>query len=902
MNRQYRNISENLIQKSFSIINKTLEEKEQELLKYSRQMASAENIGINLKYISENKNKSEHLIMQATYENVRDRIYTIAQSVGVSEAAIYDADGELTVFALSESGSFSYGYRHKIPKIMYEITELKKDTISSKKSESPIKSIKSYDSFDKIPSNLEKAAYTDKEIVRYEVKNNFLYMVYYAPVMGQIFNVKTMAVEPRQFGVLMVSLQLGLSFIKDLAAITGTRVNLFTGQGLSAGTLSSYKTFDMSVFKSEDSANPINGNTVVFTEVNTDSKDFVQGTLPVRSGNETVAAFASLYSKDIAKANTWQVIRLLCLIFLCCIFLFIPFAFFVSNYLTKAFNIIVDAANCIARGDFDKEITICRKDEIGDLADAFRNMKDSIGHVTLEMDKVIQAVQNGRLDVRCNTKEYKGIWQNLVTGVNNVIDAFADPVAMTAESIDRISKGDIPEKISDKFKGDFNIIRNNLNILIDAMNEITLIAEAIAAGNLNIAIKKRSKKDSLMEALKSMTEVLNTILQETGRLTRGVQDGRLDIRGREDMFSGGWQELILGFNSLIEAFRTPVNVTAGYISRISKGDIPEKINEKYKGDFNEIKNNINSLIDVTNKVTKIAQEIAQGNLSVKADKRSEKDEIMKAFANMITYLQDIADITEKVSNNELEVNVVPKSDKDILNRSLEKMIKNLQDMMNDIQNSMNTVKQQNWLKTGLAELGNTMRGEQEVSILAQNTISFLADYLNAQIGTIYLEKEKDRFYLAGSYACEKSKGIPEIIEAGQGLTGQAALEKKSILFSDVPKDYLNIYSGLGRSVPKNILVFPLIYEKQVKGVAEIGTFGSFSEIETDFLTLASENIAIAFDAAQTREKMKILLEESRQQAEELRMQQAELQAVNKELELQTGLSAASDSDIYQKIY
>ncbi|MDM8535232.1 cache domain-containing protein [Desulfobacterales bacterium HSG17] len=584
----------------------------------------------------------------------------------------------------------------------------------------------------------------------------------------------------------------------------------------------------------------------------------------------------------------------------------IVFALWVTGFIMKPIVQIAENIKKVSEGrlfeSLDFEFSrMNQKDEIGMIISAVYEMQARIRDVLMETDNLIRSAQKGSLNIRGNAEAYKGGWQELIIGINNLIDAFMSPITMTAEIISRIARGDIPEKISAECRGcqgEFGEIRKNLNLLIDSMNEISVLAEAVADGNLNIALKKRSEKDRLMEALGAMTDVLNKTLKETRRLIHGIQQGQLDIKGREEDFLGGWQELIMGFNRLIEAFTTPINVTATYIDRISKGDIPEKINEEYRGDFNEIKNNINRLINVTNGVTEIAQEISQGNLSVMADRRSEKDAMMEAFENMINYLQDVADITEKVSNNEPNVKVAPKSDKDVLNRSLQKMIKNLRNMMDDIQANMNIVKQQNWLKTGLAELGNTMRGGQDVSTLAQNIISFLADYLNAQIGTIYLEKEKNIFFLAGSYACEQSQGVPKIIEAGEGLAGQVALEKKSILFSDVPKNYLNIYSGMGRSAPKNILVFPLIYEQQVKGVAELGTFDNFSEIETDFLNQAAGNIAIAFDAAQTREKMRKLLEESRQQAEELRMQQAELQAVNKEHEMQTDILTESETALY----
>ncbi|MDM8535237.1 ATP-binding protein [Desulfobacterales bacterium HSG17] len=554
---------------------------------------------------------------------------------------------------------------------------------------------------------------------------------------------------------------------------------------------------------------------------------------------------------------------------------------------------VVDLIQKVSEGNFS-EISDTktvqdskRKDEVGIITGAVLEMKDRIFGVLNETNSLICAVQEGRLDVRGNSTLFKGGWCDLINGVNNIIDAFIIPINITAKTIDRIAEGDIPEKIKEEFKGDFNEIKRNLNTLIDVTNETTRIAEEIAVGNLTINVKERSDNDRLMKALDSMIKGLKGILNETKELIETVRQGRLDVRGNAQSYEGGWEKLVSGINSLIDALTGPINKTAEYIERISKGDIPEIITENYKGNFNDIKNNLNVLIIATQEITQTAQEIAGGNLMVKVEKRSEHDAMIKAFESMIAYIQDVADITEKVSNNQLQVKVSPKSDHDVLNHSLQRMVANLQQMMEDIESSMNTVQQQNWFKTGLAELSNKMRGEQEATGLAENIITWLANYLNAQIGAIYLEDNNKSFYLASAYAWQKQIDNSFRFAPGDGLPGQAALEKKSILFSEVPDDYIQISSGLGKTKLNNILVFPFIYEGDTKGILELGTAHEFKETDMEFLTQASEDIAIAFNTAQTRGKMNELLEATRQQAEELRIQQEELSSTNQELSIRS---------------
>lgn len=191
----------------------------------------------------------------------------------------------------------------------------------------------------------------------------------------------------------------------------------------------------------------------------------------------------------------------------------------------------------------------------------------------------------------------------------------------------------------------------------------------------------------------------------------------------------------------------------------------------------------------------------------------------------------------------------------------------------------------NWLLAGNTELNSKIQGEREITELAQDVIIQLVSYLKAQIGAIYIFEEEE-LKLAGTYAFDNRKNNSNIIKIGQGLIGQAALEKKPIIFTEVPVDYIRINSGLGNSSPKNIIVFPFLYSGKLKGVIEIGSINKFSELEIQLLNLVSENIGIAFASSQSRSKLKNLLEETQAQSEELQNQQEEMKQLNEELEEQ----------------
>jgi CheY-like chemotaxis protein/CHASE3 domain sensor protein len=202
----------------------------------------------------------------------------------------------------------------------------------------------------------------------------------------------------------------------------------------------------------------------------------------------------------------------------------------------------------------------------------------------------------------------------------------------------------------------------------------------------------------------------------------------------------------------------------------------------------------------------------------------------------------------------------------------------------------------NWLLSGSFELNEKTRGEREAGELAQAVIDQLCAYLKAQIGVIYLS-ENGQLNLAGSYAFHFRKQNTGVIKLGEGLVGQAALEKRTIVFTEVPDDYIKINSGLGNISPKHIILVPLLQDGVLQGVIEIGTARALSELDIQFLNMISENLAIVFSAAQSRMKLKELLEETQRQAEELETQQEELKQSNEELVEKTELLEKSEAEL-----
>jgi serine phosphatase RsbU (regulator of sigma subunit) len=128
--------------------------------------------------------------------------------------------------------------------------------------------------------------------------------------------------------------------------------------------------------------------------------------------------------------------------------------------------------------------------------------------------------------------------------------------------ISRLSVGDIPEIIEKKYVGEFNRIKDSLNLLIETTLETTRISNEIAAGNISITVTERSEKDQMMGALNRMIQRLNDIMKETNGMIQSVEQGKLDVRGNTETFEGGWYDLVKGVNHLIERLSDTVSRSA----------------------------------------------------------------------------------------------------------------------------------------------------------------------------------------------------------------------------------------------------------------------------------------------------------------------------------------------------
>jgi CheY-like chemotaxis protein/HAMP domain-containing protein/putative methionine-R-sulfoxide reductase with GAF domain len=300
---------------------------------------------------------------------------------------------------------------------------------------------------------------------------------------------------------------------------------------------------------------------------------------------------------------------------------------------------------------------------------------------------------------------------------------------------------------------------------------------------------------------------------------------------------------------------------------------------------------IRSIVDSLRVIQTAADRIALGEtgLTVPASSRDEIGDLAKSFNKLINVSKEYTLVADTIGKGDYSPQVVIRSEADLLGKALENMKNNLSSLSIETAN-------RTWLLKGSGDLNDILRGEKTVEELSQQIISMLTVCLKGQVGAIYIA-ENDHLELVSSYAFSYRKGNTNLIQLGEGLVGQAALEKKPIIFADIPSDYLKVNSGLGHVTPKSILVYPFLYDNNVKGVIEIGSVHEISDLNMELLKIVSESIGIAINSSQSRTRLKELLEETQRQAEELEAQQEELKQTNEELSEKTDMLERSEAEL-----
>ncbi len=289
----------------------------------------------------------------------------------------------------------------------------------------------------------------------------------------------------------------------------------------------------------------------------------------------------------------------------------------VNNMVQGHITVKKKAMACIAefgKGNFEAPLEKFPGKKVF-INDTIEQVRENLKALISDADMLVKAAVDGKLATRADASKHYGDFRKIVQGVNDTLDAVIGPLNVAADYVDRIAKGDIPNKITDNYNGDFNAIKNNLNLLIDAMHDITNVAESIANGDLNVTANERSSKDKLMRALNSMIENLTRIVENVITTAESVTNGSQELSSSSEQVSQGATEQAA---SAEEASSSMEQMSSNIKQNAENSQQTEKIALKSAEDAKEggkaVSETVDAMKEIAGKISIIEEIARQTNL------------------------------------------------------------------------------------------------------------------------------------------------------------------------------------------------------------------------------------------------------------------------------------------------
>ncbi|MEA2133834.1 MAG: hypothetical protein QOC68_1743, partial [Solirubrobacteraceae bacterium] len=527
-------------------------------------------------------------------------------------------------------------------------------------------------------------------------------------------------------------------------------------------------------------------------------------------------------------------------------------------------------------GDFTARMPLEWTGVAGKVADALNEVIISNQALEAELARVSRVVgKQGELSQRVVFGGPTHSWSGSVESVNSLIEALVRPTSEMQRVIGAVAGGDLSKKVSADVRGEMLELKNTINGMVDQ---------------------------------------LNGFASEVTRVAREVgTEGKLGQAAAVTIEVGGvWKDLTDNVNLMAGNLTGQVRNIAEVTTAVANGDLSKKITADVKGEFLQLKNTVNAMVDQLNRfaseVTRVAREVGvEGKLGGQAQSKEVggvwkdlTDNVNQLAANLTNQVRAIADVATAVTEGDLtrQVGVEASGEVAVLKDKLNEMIRNLRETTRQ-----NT--EQDWLKTNLERFTRLLQGQRDLATVSSMILSELAPLVSAQHGVFYtlasLEEggEPVLRYQAG-YGYKERKQLASHFRLGEGLVGQCAQEKARILLTDVPGDYVRINSGLGESPPLNIIVLPILFEGSVRAVVELASFSRFSPTHQAFLDQLTESIGLVLNTIEANTLTENLLKQAQSQAQELQSRQEELRSSNEDLGKQASRLAEQNAEVERK--
>ncbi|PZR27878.1 MAG: hybrid sensor histidine kinase/response regulator [Citrobacter freundii] len=523
-----------------------------------------------------------------------------------------------------------------------------------------------------------------------------------------------------------------------------------------------------------------------------------------------------------------------------------------ASNLTNQVRNIAEVAIAVANGDMSRKITVDVRGEILQLKETLNTMVDQLRAFASEVTRVAREVgTDGKLGGQAFVPGVAGTWKDLTDSVNQMTGNLTDQVRNIAEVTKAVASGDLTKKVTIDVKGEIFDLKNTINTMVDQLN--------------------------------SFAYEVTRVAREVG--TDGKLGGQAEVQG----VAGTWKDLTDSVNMMASNLTNQVRGIAKVVTAVATGNLKQKLSIVSRGEVAQLIDTINEMIDTlavfADQVTTVAREVGvEGRLGGQANVpgasgiwKNLTENVNQLAENLTTQVRSISEVASAVTKGDLTqmILVQAKGEVEELKDTINQMIANLK--QTTLRNQ-----EQDWLKSNLAKFTQMLQGQKDLNTVTRRILSELAQVVNAQKGMFYILSQNEAtknqsLKLFAAYAFGEEVESSREFALGEGLVGQVAIEKERILLTNIPKNYIKIGSGLGKASPVNLIVLPVLFEKEIKAVIELASFDTFSETHLDFLSQLTESIGIVLNTIEANTRTESLLEQSQSLTDELRRTNEELQ-------------------------
>ncbi|HTZ24626.1 MAG TPA: HAMP domain-containing protein [Streptosporangiaceae bacterium] len=550
---------------------------------------------------------------------------------------------------------------------------------------------------------------------------------------------------------------------------------------------------------------------------------------------------------------------------------------FMAGNLTAQVRSIAQVATAVARGDLSQKITVDARGEILELKTTLNTMVDQLSAFADEVTRVAREVgTEGNLGGQAAVRGVSGTWEDLTNNVNVMASNLTAQVRGIAQVATAVARGDLSQKIT-----------------VEARGEVAVLAEAI---------------NGMVETLGAFAGEVTRVAREVG--TEGMLGGQAVV----PHVAGTWKDLTDNVNSMANNLTSQVRNIAQVTTAVANGDLSKKIDVDARGEILELKTTINTMVDQLSsfaaEVTRVAREVgSDGRLGGQAEVEGVSgtwkrltENVNELAGNLTRQVRAIAEVTSAVATGDLTRSISVEAQGEVA-----ELKDNINAMVQSLRETTRANEDQGWLQSNLARIAGQLQGHRDLRMVAELIMDDLVPLVGAQHGTFFLAETNGgdtRLRLIAGYGLRADIEAPSQFRLGQSLIGQVARTRKPIVVADLPADYVKISSGLGEAAPVNLMVLPIVFEDQVLGVIEAGSFSRFTQLHQDFMEQLMETIGVNVNTIIANSRTDALLAESQRLAaelqartRELQVRQDELQRSNADLEDKAAQLARQNRDI-----